>query len=182
MISMFHRSFFRVFFGLAAFGLLVGGLCAQQEDQHKPRKFKEPPPAARIEITVVRDYNGKPIAQAHVIFHPIEGDRDKGSLEVKTNDEGKAFVNVIPIGDTIRLQIIAKGFQTYGGDFVVDKEDISKEIRLKRPSGQYSVYTSPTANSSTGGSSGAGTSSGSGSGTSSSPDASKPTPPQPESH
>jgi hypothetical protein len=50
------------------------------------------------------------------------------------------MVDVIPIGDTVRLQIIAKGFQTYGGDFEVDRPEISMEIRLKRPGGQYSIY------------------------------------------
>jgi hypothetical protein len=89
---------------------------------------------------VIRDSNGKPVEHAAVIFHPILGDRDNGVMELKTNEEGKAMVDVIPIGDTVRLQIIAKGFQTYGGDFKVDRPEISMEIRLKRPGGQYSIY------------------------------------------
>ena len=113
---------------------------AQDNSPRKPRKSKVPPPASRIEISVVRDSNGKPVEHAAVIFHPILGDRDNGVMELKTNGEGKAMVDVIPIGDTVRLQIIAKGFQTYGGDFVVDRPEISMEIRLKRPGGQYSIY------------------------------------------
>jgi hypothetical protein len=114
---------------------------AQDDDSlRKPRKTKVPPPSSRIEISVVRDANGKPVEHAAVIFHPILGDKDNGVMELKTNGDGKAMVDVIPIGDTVRLQIIAKGFQTYGGDFEVDRPEISMEIRLKRPGEQYSIY------------------------------------------
>lgn len=138
---MFHRSSLRFFVFLTA----ITALCtlhagAQDDSTQRGRKFKVPPPSSRIEISVIRDSNGKPIEHAAVIFHPIEGDRDKGILELKTNEDGKALVDVIPVGDTVRLQIIAKGFQTYGGDFKVDKTEISKEIRMKRPGQQYSIY------------------------------------------
>jgi hypothetical protein len=46
----------------------------------------------------------------------------------------------LPIGDTVRLQVIASGFQTYGEDYKVDKADMGVEIRLKRPGEQYSIY------------------------------------------
>ncbi len=96
-------------------------LRAQDDDSHHGRKYKVPPPSARIDVTVVRDYNGKPIADAHVIFHPIEGDKDKGALELKTNEDGKIVIDVIPVGDTVTLQVIAKGFQTYGQVYKIDK-------------------------------------------------------------
>ncbi len=125
---------------------------AQDNDSRRARKMKVPPPSSRIEVSVIRDTNGKPIEHAAVIFHPIEGDRDKGVMELKTNEDGKAMVDVIPIGDTVRLQIIAKGFQTYGGDFKVDRPEISMEIRLKRPGGQYSIYKNGSTAKSEGGS------------------------------
>ncbi|MGB7741674.1 MAG: hypothetical protein WBL41_02860, partial [Terracidiphilus sp.] len=75
-----------------------------------------------------------------VIFHPIQGDKDTGYLELKTNEDGKALIDVIPIGDTVRMQIIANGYQTYGGDYKVDKSEMSMEIRMKRPGAQYSIY------------------------------------------
>ena len=37
-------------------------------------------------------------------------------MELKTNEDGKAIIDVIPIGDTVRLQVIANGFQTYGAE------------------------------------------------------------------
>ena len=35
-------------------------------------------------------------------------------MELKTNEDGKTIIDVLPIGDTVRLQIIASGFQTSG--------------------------------------------------------------------
>ncbi len=127
---------------VAAFALAFSSFhaAAQNDDSHRGRKYKVPPPSARVEVTVVRDANGKPIESAAVIFHPIEGDKDKGVMELKTNFDGKAVIDVIPIGDTVRLQIIAKGFQTYGQDYKIDKESMSMEIRMKRPGEQYSIY------------------------------------------
>jgi hypothetical protein len=117
------------------------------------RKYKTPPQASRIEVTVLKDYNGKPVEDAAVIFHPIEGDKDKGALELKSNEDGKAVVDVIPIGDTVRLQVIANGYQTYGGDYKIDKPEITMEVRLKRPGSQYSIYknNTPTASNGNGG-------------------------------
>jgi hypothetical protein len=139
---MFQRSTVRICAFLASFCLLSGfvSLSAQDSSTQHLRKYKPPPPAARIEVTVVKDFNGKPIQDAHVIFHPIEGDKDKGYLELKTNEDGKAIIDVLPIGDTVRMQIIANGYQTYGEDYKVDKDEMSMEIRMKRPGAQYSVY------------------------------------------
>lgn len=139
---MFRRSIIRIAIVLAAtaFTFSAYQALAQDNDQPRVRKMKVPPPASRIEVSVVRHSDGKPIEHAAVIFHPLQGERDHGIMEVKTNEDGKSMVDVIPIGDTVRLQIIAKGYQTYGGDFKVDKPEISMEIRMKRPGEQYSIY------------------------------------------
>jgi len=129
---------------IASICLVAGTLRAQDQSTQHLRKYKAPPLAARIEVTVLRDFNGKPIEDAHVIFHPIQGDRDKGDLELKTNEDGKAIIDVIPIGDTVRMQIIASGYQTYGQDYKVDKPEMSMEIRMKRPGAQYSIYKDNT--------------------------------------
>ena len=139
---MFRRSLLRLSVFVAGFALVVSSLhvSAQQDNARKGRKYKVPPPSCRIEVTVVRDVNGKPVESAAVIFHPLEGERDKGVMELKTNQDGKAVLDVIPIGDTVRLQIIAKGFQTYGQDYKLDKPEMVMEIRMKRPGQQYSIY------------------------------------------
>jgi hypothetical protein len=139
---MSRHSHLRLFVFLASLGLLLSSLAvgAQQNASNRGRKYKSPPPTARIEVTVVRDVNGKPIENAAVIFHPMEGEKDKGNMELKTNEDGKAIIDVLPIGDTVRLQIIAKGFETYGEDYKVDKAQLTIDIRMKRPGEQYSIY------------------------------------------
>jgi hypothetical protein len=139
---MLRHSHFRLFALVAVLGLLLSSLAAdaQQSASKRGRKYKTPPPTARIEVTVLRDINGKPIENAAVIFHPMEGEKDKGNMELKTNEDGKAIIDVLPIGDTVRLQIIAKGFQTYGDDFKIDKTQMAIDIRMKRPGEQYSIY------------------------------------------
>jgi len=134
---------------LASVGLIAGSasLSAQDNSSHRGRKYKAPPPSSRIEVTILKADNRKPIANAHVIFHPIEGDKDKGYLELKTNEEGKAVIDVLPIGDTVRLQVIANGYQTYGGDYQVNQLNLAWEVCLKRPGAQYSIYTNHTTSS-----------------------------------
>jgi hypothetical protein len=172
MKGMFRRSSLSLYAALASFCLIAGSITlrAQDDDSHHGRKYKVPPASAHIEVTVVRDYNGKPIHDAHVIFHPIEGDKDKGALELKTNEDGKAIIDVIPIGDTVTLQVIANGFQTYGQVYKVDKLDMSMEVRLSRPAQQYSTYKNSNPDSGTG----SGNNSGSGKSSASPPDSAPP--------
>ena len=132
---------FRLSVLLAAVVLLIWPLTASaQKERYRGRKFKPPPPVSRIVVTVLRNDNDTPIRNAHVIFHPVEGDKDKGGMELKTNDEGVAVMTVIPIGDTILLQVISKGYQTYGGRYQIDKAEESMHIRMKLPGQQYSIY------------------------------------------
>lgn len=138
---MLQRTTVRLYVLLAVLGLAVGCFAHAQDDNgHRGRKYKAPPPAARIEVTVLNALNSKPVEHAAVIFHPIEGDKDKGGMELKTNEDGKVLIDVIPMGDTVRMQVVASGFQTYGSDYKVDKLEIAKEVRLNRPGQQYSIY------------------------------------------
>jgi len=141
MVPMQHRSLFRLSLLVAGFGLVITLLAANAQDTaRRGRKYKSPPATARIAVTVLRDVNGKPIENAAVIFHPMQGEKDEGNMELKTNEDGKTIIDVLPIGDMVRLQIIAKGFQTYGEDYKVDKAEMAIEIRMKRPGEQYSIY------------------------------------------
>jgi hypothetical protein len=141
MGPMFRHLLLRLCVLATALGLVIGSLSSGAQDTSKRgRKYKSPPPTARIEVTVLRDSSGKPIENAAVVFHPMEGEKDKGNMELKTNEEGKTVIDVLPIGDTVRMQVIAKGFQTYGQDYKIDKAEIAIEIKLKRPGEQYSIY------------------------------------------
>jgi len=131
------RSFSR-FLTVAATLLVVCGISLSAQDtSHRGRKYKPPPPTSRIEVTVLRDTDSKPVENASVVFQ-LEG--DKGNMELKTNEDGKSVIDVLPTGSTMRLQIIAKGYQTYGQDYKIDKSDMAFGIRLKRPGEQYSIY------------------------------------------
>lgn len=128
--------------------MVLAGFClalscfVHAEDNHprRGRKYKVPPPSSTITVTVLKADDDKPIQNASVIFHPIEGDRDKGGMELKTNEDGKATIDVIPLGDTVRLQIIAPGFQTYGDNYKIDKLEMAMKVRLNRPVAAYSIY------------------------------------------
>jgi hypothetical protein len=123
---------------MAVLGLVAGLFsAAAQQSTKRGRKYKAPPPTSKIEISVLRDKDSKPIENAAVIFHTLH---EKGNMELKSNEDGKALIDVLEIGETVRLQIIAKGYQTYGGDYKIDKGDMAIEIRMKRPGEQYSIY------------------------------------------
>jgi hypothetical protein len=99
-----------------------------------------PPDTSEIHVTVLRDTNGKPIHNAAVVMHPLKNGKDQGAMEVKTDDDGKIALDIIPIGDVLRLQIIAPGFQTFGEDYPVDAPAKEITVRMKRPGQQYSIY------------------------------------------
>jgi hypothetical protein len=122
--------------------LLLAGLPFVQAraDQHNGRKYTPPPATATIKVTVLRSTNGKPIPSAAVVFHPMEGDKDKGALELKTDEDGKVTIDVIPIGDTVRLQVIAAGWKTFGDDYKIDTDSKDIVVKMKRPGEQYSLY------------------------------------------
>ncbi len=94
-----------------------------------------------LSFVVLKDDNGKPVRNAAVVLHPVKenGKQAKGGFELKTDNEGKTHFDGIPYG-SIRVQIIAPGFQTFGNDFSVNQADQEITVRLKRPQGQYSIY------------------------------------------
>jgi hypothetical protein len=104
------------------------------------RKYTPPPPTCKITVTVTKGKNGKPVENAGVVFHPMKDGKDAGNMELKTNEDGKAVLDVIPIGSTVRLQIIASGYQTYGADYQVDSPTKDIEVKLLPPGRQYSIY------------------------------------------
>lgn len=140
MKFMHRRSFVVMLAGLALTAVCLAPVVSAQDTSHRGRKYKAPPPTARIEVTVLNHYTSKPIENAAVVFHPMQGEKDEGNMELKTNEDGKAVIDVLPIGDTVRLQIIAHGYQTYGNDYKIDKDQLVIEVRMKRPGEQYSIY------------------------------------------
>jgi hypothetical protein len=113
---------------------------AHAQESGRGRKYKPPPPTCKVTVTVVRAYNGKPLENASVVFHPLENGKDKGNMELKTNEDGKVTIDVVPVGDQLRLQVLAPGFQTFGNDYDLPSDTKDIEVKLKRPQKQYSIY------------------------------------------
>src|SRR4051812_10878781 len=117
--------------GLVLLALLVTSFAFAQEDEQY----------AAVSFVVLRDYNGKPVKNASVIMHPVgrKGKQKNSGLQLKTNTDGKTSFDGVPYGP-LRVQVLAQGFQTFGEDYTIDKNDVEITIKLKRPQGQYSLY------------------------------------------
>ncbi len=102
-------------------------------------------PMTRLRIEV-RNYNGKPVERASVVVRFVEG-RSAAKLgkkvitqwELRTNQEGVVKVPPIPQGK-ILVQVIAKGYQTFGQTFEVAEEEKTIEVKLNPPQPQYSAH------------------------------------------
>lgn len=103
------------------------------------------PPMTRLTIEV-KDLDGKPIDRASVVVRFVKG-RSKAkfgkkiikSWNLRTNQLGIAKIPPIPQGD-IRIQVIAKGYQTFGDTFEIEEEEKTVEIKLNPPQPQYSAH------------------------------------------
>ena len=104
------------------------------------RKYKAPPETSRIEVTVLKGFNKKPVVNAAVIFHPIKDGQDEGNLEMKTDPDGKAVIDVIPTGSQVRIQVLADGFSTFAEDYTVNEANRAIVIEVVRPRAQISTY------------------------------------------
>lgn len=116
--------------------LLCSGLAVASLAQKKP-----PIPTALLTVTVVRENNGKPVKNAEIVLHPVDerGKQKAESLELKTHDDGKAETGGVPYGK-IRIQVIAKGFKTYGEDYEIEQPSLEITIKLQKPAEQFSIY------------------------------------------
>ena len=141
MKTMFRCKPIRTLAVLSALVLTFSAIAlrAQQEDD-RGRKYKAPPPTTRIDVTVVRFDDKHPIEDAAVVFHPIKDGKDAGNMELKTNEDGKTYIDVIETGSTVLVQVIAHGYQTYGKVYQADKPEMAITIPLHRPVPQYSIY------------------------------------------
>ena len=128
---------------VAATLLVPALLCAQERG--RGRKYKPPPPTCSITVTVTKAANGKPVENAAVVFHPIdEKGKDQGGMELKTDENGQAKLDVIPIGDMLRLQVIKVGYQTFGNDYHITAASKEIAVKLRYPARQYSIYQKHT--------------------------------------
>src|ERR1700761_7244020 len=108
--------------------------------QEHGRKWQPPPPTAPVTITVIKSFNGKPFENAGVIFHAIRNGKSDGNLEVKTDPDGNARIDLLEVGSHVLVQVIATGYATAATEFDLPADGKQITLKLKRPEAQVSVY------------------------------------------
>jgi hypothetical protein len=94
---------------------------------------------------IVKSQAGRPIDRASVVIRCIDrklaklGKHDCPAYELRTNEDGKAVMPPIPQGK-IRIQVIAKGYQTFGKDFEINEQEKTVEVTVNPPQQQYSAH------------------------------------------
>ena len=98
----------------------------------------------RLQI-VLKNAEDKPVGNASVVVkfvqgrHKIKLTKIRKAWELRSNQEGSVRIPAIPQGK-ILIQVIAKGYQTFGETFNVDEDEKTIEIKLNPPQKQYSVH------------------------------------------
>jgi hypothetical protein len=102
-------------------------------------------PMTKINI-VLKNQAGKPVDHASVVVRFVQGHSVvklgkaiRTTFELRSNQEGEARIPSIPQGK-IRVQVIAKGYQTFGQIFDITDEEKTLEITLNPPQQQYSAH------------------------------------------
>jgi hypothetical protein len=103
----------------------------------------EPETELRIEVTNPR---GTAVERASVILRWDEGrsiskfgKKKIVSWEVRTNAEGVAKFPPLPQGK-IRVQVIAKGYATFGEFYDINEPQKTIQVKLDPPQRQYSAH------------------------------------------
>ena len=120
--------------------LLLLGAAARAQDHGRGRRYKAPPETAHVVVSVLKSTNGKPVINAAVVFHAVLDGKDQGNLEVKTDPDGKATIDLLPIGSKVLVQVIADGYATFADEYAVPGAEREITIRLRRPQEQVSAY------------------------------------------
>ena len=102
-------------------------------------------PMTKINI-VLKNQAGKPVDHASVVVRFVQGHSVvklgkaiRTTFELRSNQEGEARIPSIPQGK-IRVQVIAKGYQTFGQIFDVTEEEKTLDITLNPPQQQYTAH------------------------------------------
>jgi hypothetical protein len=121
------------------FRMLVIGLLALAI----PVLADPPMTTLRVEVTTQKD---RPVDRASVVIDFVEGrsiakfgKKIRTHWETRTNQDGVAKLPPMPQGK-VRIQVIAKGYQTFGELYDVNEEEKTITIKLNPPQSQYSVH------------------------------------------
>ena len=123
--------------------LLVATQLAGQKTPGQEAEAPKDDSNSRLTLQVLNESSKQPVADAHVVVRFVEERilrRDKRvSWEAKTNRKGVVVLSDLPKGK-LKVQIIAKGFQTYGNEHDLQKQHEEMTILLQPPKGQVSAY------------------------------------------
>jgi hypothetical protein len=106
-----------------------------------------PPPMTKISV-VVKTQGGHAVVGAGVKVHWSANKKHPAvrfgkavntTFELRTNQEGQANIPSIPQG-AILIQVMAKGYQTFGQTFDIDDEQKTVEVTLNPPQQQYTAH------------------------------------------
>ena len=125
--------------GCFALGIGLAGVPGVAQEHHR-RGYKPLPELAVVTIHVEKSANGKPLENAAVVFHAKREGHDDGSLEVKTNPDGDAKIDLLEVGSDVNLQIIADGYATYASQFTLDSATKDLTVKMLKPRAQVSAY------------------------------------------
>jgi len=102
-------------------------------------------PMTKINISV-KSQGGHPVDRASVVVRFVQGHSIvklgkavRTTFELRTNQDGEAKIPSIPQGK-ILVQVIAKGYQTFGQTFNVAEDEKTLAITLNPPQQQYSAH------------------------------------------
>jgi len=102
-------------------------------------------PMTKITVHVM-NHHDKPVGSAAVIIRFVSGHSViklgrgiKTEWELQTSQEGSVTLPPIPQG-TIQIQVIAKGYQTFGQNIDINEEKRTVEVKLSPPQAQYSAH------------------------------------------
>ena len=102
-------------------------------------------PMTKLNI-VVKSQGGHPVDRASVVVKFVEGHSIvklgkaiRTTFELRTNQDGEAKIPTIPQGK-IQVQVIAKGYQTFGQIFDVTEEEKTIDVTLNPPQQQYTAH------------------------------------------
>jgi hypothetical protein len=114
---------------------------APPDKSGKKDKKSSEPATVKLKIEVVSASDGKPIGNASVYVRYNESGgflhKDKlAELNFKTNQDGSVKVPEIPQGK-ILIQVIAKGWHTYGKWYDIDKDEQTIQVKLDPPPHWY---------------------------------------------
>jgi hypothetical protein len=95
---------------------------------------------------VLKNQAGKPVDHASVVVRFVQGHSVvklgkaiRTTFELRSNQEGEAGIPAIPQGK-ILVQVIAKGYQTFGQTFDIAEEEKTLDITLNPPQQQYTAH------------------------------------------